>query len=512
MLAADSKKQTRPSLPRRRLWLFRAAFVALGFSLFGVAELICIFFGWGKPADYEDPFVGFSKIHRLFVQNESAGRYEIPKAKQKFFSPDSFPIEKGGKTFRIFSFGGSTVKGRPYSKETSFTTWLELDLKAADPSRDWESINCGGISYASYRLVPMVQECLNYKPDLFIICTGHNEFLEDRTYEKLKATPDALTASHHAVSRLRTYTLFRAALLKATGDEAKPPSSDRHVMAEDVESLLDYRGGLEVYDRNDRWTADVIRHYEHNLRTMIALARGAGVKVLLIKPPSNLRNSPPFKSQNKDGLGIDEMLEWERLTTEAKAHFRENQAKAAELLKQAIQIDDRHAMTWYDRAKCHEALRQPEKARAAFLQARANDICPLRILTPMEEALERVAAELDVPLIDAHALLEKESRWGILGGDQLVDHIHPSIESHKQIADALLDEMENQGWARRQENWAAKRDELFKAHFAGLHKNYFIDAQRALYGLNAWAAGRVDGPPIDSRKPTDASESQSPEK
>ncbi len=72
--------------------------------------------------------------------------------------------------------------------------------------------------------------------------------------------------------------------------------------------------------------------------------------------------------------------------------------------------------------------------------------------------------------------------------------------------------MENQGWARRQENWAAKRDELFKAHFAGLHKNYFIDAQRALYGLNAWAAGRVDGPPIDSRKPTDASESQSPEK
>ena len=501
MPAADSQKQTAPPRSRRRLWLFRASFVALGFALVALAELACILLGWGRPADYEDPFVGFSRIHPLFVLNQGSGRYEIPKAKQKFFSPDSFPAEKGGKTFRIFSFGGSTVKGRPYSKETSFTSWLELNLKAADPGRDWESINCGGISYASYRLVPMVQECLNHEPDLFVICTGHNEFLEDRTYERLKEMPKALAVSHHAASRLRIYTLFRAAVLKAAGKGPKPPSTDRHIMAEDVESLLDYRGGLEVYDRNDQWTADVTRHYEHNLRAMITLARGAGVKVILIKPPSNLRDSPPFKSQNKDGLGIDQMLEWERLTAEARAHFRDDQAKAAELLYQALRIDDRHALTWYDLGKCHEALRQPDKARAAFLQARANDICPLRILTPMEEALERVADELNVPLIDAHALLEKESRWRILGGVQLVDHIHPSIEGHKKIADALLDEMEQQGWARRQSAWQSTRDELFKAHFASLDKNYFIDANRALYGLKAWAAGRVDGPPIDARKP-----------
>lgn len=503
MPAAEPENPTRHPRSPRKLWLYRAAFVALGFSLVAVAELICVLFGWGRPADYEDPFVGFSNIHPLFVLNETAGQYEIPKAKQKFFSPDSFPAKKGRKTFRIFSFGGSTVKGRPYSKETSFTSWIELDLKAADPGRDWESINCGGISYASYRLVPMVQECLHYEPDLFVICTGHNEFLEDRTYEKLKDMPEALAASHHAVSRLRTYTLFRAAVLKATGKAPKPPSADRHVMAEDVESLLDYRGGLEVYDRNDRWTADVTRHYEHNLRTMIDLARGAGIKVILIKPPSNLRDSPPFKSQHKDSLGIDEMLEWERLTAEAKTQFRNDQARAAELLRQAIQIDDRHAMTWYDLGKCCEALGQPAKARAAYLQARANDICPLRILTPMEQALERVATELSVPLFDAHALLEKESRWQILGNDQLVDHIHPSIEGHKQIADALLDVMEVQGWVSRQKAWKTQRDELFKAHFAALDKNYFIDAQRALYGLNAWAAGRVDGPPIDSRKPSD---------
>ncbi len=485
---------------RRKLWLCRAAFVALGFGAFGVAEAVCVLFGWGRPADYEDPFVGFSRIHPLFVLNRSEDRYEIPKAKRKFFSPDSFPAKKGRNTFRIFTFGGSTVKGRPYSKETSFTTWLELALEAADPGRDWESINCGGISYASYRLVPMVQECLKYEPDLFVLCTGHNEFLEDRTYEHLKEPPGIITASHRAVSRLRTYTLFRAALLRAIGEGPKPESGARHVMAEDVEALLDYRGGLEVYDRNDRWTADVVRHYEHNLRAMVSLAQNAGVKVLLVKPPSNLRDSPPFKSLNKDGMTVEQTLEWERLTAEAKSHFREEQARAAELLEQALRIDDRHALTWYELGKCREALKQPDKARSAFLMARENDICPLRMLAPMEAALERVAAEFEVPLIDAHLLLEAESRWRILGADQLVDHIHPSIEGHQRIAGALLDEMESQGWVRRGGDWAGKRDDLFKRHRASLSQNYFIDAQRALYGLNAWAAGRVDGPPIESRK------------
>ena len=62
--------------------------------------------------------------------------------------------------------GGSTVQGRPFSIETAFSTWLELSLTAADPSRIWQVVNCGGVSYASYRLAPIVDESSCYKPDL----------------------------------------------------------------------------------------------------------------------------------------------------------------------------------------------------------------------------------------------------------------------------------------------------------------------------------------------------------
>src|SRR5690606_6623553 len=124
----------------------------------------------------------------LFVANPETGNYEIPEARQVYFRPESFPIRKGLGEYRIFCLGGSTVQGRPYSVETSFTTWLEISLHAADPSRKWNVVNCGGVSYASYRLAPILEEVLRYEPDMIVLCTGHNEFLEDRTYRGVKAT------------------------------------------------------------------------------------------------------------------------------------------------------------------------------------------------------------------------------------------------------------------------------------------------------------------------------------
>ena len=82
------------------------------------------------------------------------------------------------------------MAGRPYTVETAFSSWLQLFLQYADPSKKWEVVNCGGVSYASYRLVPILEEVLeNYTPDLVILYTGQNEFLEDRTYAHLKNLP-----------------------------------------------------------------------------------------------------------------------------------------------------------------------------------------------------------------------------------------------------------------------------------------------------------------------------------
>ena len=55
-----------------------------------------------------------------------------------------------------------------------------------------EIINTGGISYASYRVARLMEELLAYQPDVFVIYTGHNEFLEKRIYHKRPSLPTGL--------------------------------------------------------------------------------------------------------------------------------------------------------------------------------------------------------------------------------------------------------------------------------------------------------------------------------
>src|SRR4051812_29606203 len=114
IMTAD--RQTDPpaaSAPRgRRLFwknlLFRASALALGLLPLLVCELAFRSFGIGRPTDSNDPFVGFSDIHPLFVLNEQSGRYEIPKSRQVHFQPESFCAKKPSDEFRIFVLGGST--------------------------------------------------------------------------------------------------------------------------------------------------------------------------------------------------------------------------------------------------------------------------------------------------------------------------------------------------------------------------------------------------------------------
>ncbi len=484
-----------------RLRLFKIGAVVLGFLLIGLAELVCRLAGWGGATSYEDPFVGFKGINPLFELSEGGSEYRVAKAKLKFFSPESFSAKKEPRTYRVFCLGGSTVKGRPYSKETAFSSWLELSLQAAAPDRAWEVVNCGGISYASYRLVNLLRECLNYEPDLFVICTGHNEFLEDRTYTGIKRIPDLLAHSQHWASNLRLYRLLKP-------EEQTTTPTNRFEMSAEVEALLDFRGGLEVYDRNEQWRDNVVRHFGHNLSAMIELANAAGVPTILIRPPSNLRGSPPFKSQHKENLSLDKVIAWEQEIKAARALYQTDMPAAVKHLQKALQIDDRHAATHYEIGKCHELLGRRQLAMQAFQRALDEDVCPLRTITPLVEAMTRVATETRTPLIDIHAMLEKDSRLGILGSDQLVDHIHPSIEGHKQIADAIVSQMEGMEVLTKSEGWSERREKSYREHFATLGPAYFAAARRALHGLNEWAAGRAEGAPIASQ-PSPANETDS---
>lgn len=471
----------------------------LGLSVFPAAEGVCWLGGFGRPDPQEDPFVGFSAHWPLFVHDPQAGLYRIAPARLKFFAPDAFPAVKWPGTFRIFCLGGSTVQGNPFSKETSFTTWLRLALEQADPSRRWEVVNCGGISYASYRLVPILQECLRYEPDLFILCTGHNEFLEDRTYADLRERSPLLDVPHRSLAQFRTYHVYRRALLSVFGGRTAPPA--RATLGGEVDALLDYHDGLRAYHRDDAWRAAVMRHYELNLHRMAALCRKAGRPLLLVLPPSNLADAPPFKSEHRPGLPPAERARFDAWMEAARQATAAEPLRAVALLENARTLDPQFAATRFHLGKLYESLGRFEEARTEFLAAREHDICPLRILQPMEDTLRAAARTWSLPLLDAQALLEAKTEHGIADGSVLADHVHPTIQAHQWIACALLEELSKLGIVQPQPGWRQAAQRRFEAHLASLPPLYFLKGQQHLANLRAWAQGRADGPHIRTRAP-----------
>lgn len=475
-------------LHSRRL-LFRLGAVLVGLAPFVLVESVLMVLDAGRPCAHDDPFVGFSAVRPLFQLNADGTRYEIPRSRLPHFQPDSFGTVKQPHEFRVVCVGDSTVQGNPWTIETSFSTWLEISLNAAEPDRHWDVINCGGISYASYRMVPILEEVLRYQPDLLVVHCSHNEFLEDRTYDKIKRTPRAIARTHEVVSRLRTYTLLRSAC-----GHLMPASKEGHrrtVLSEEVEALLDYRGGLEAYHRDDEWRQAVIAHYEVNLRKMVRIARDAGVPILLMNPVCNLRDSPPFKAEHRAGLTDEERERWESLWSEARRHYGRDYARAVSLLRESLDIDDQHAGLRFDLAKCYEAMGLLEQARAEFMQAKELDVCPLRILEPMNQIVLDVTRETGTPLVNNRQLFEELSPGAIPGDKWLVDHVHPSIRGYQILGDAVADEMVRMGFVHPITNWKAECESRYAAHLESLDPAYFSRGQQHLQGLLLWAHGRA---------------------
>lgn len=476
--------------PSHRRAVFRGLAIVIGLGPLLGLELALRAGGWSPQDGSLDPYAGFSDVRPLFTLNQTGDRFEIAAARQPFFRPESFAAVKSSNEFRIFCLGGSTVQGNPYAIETSFTTWLELSLQAADPTRPWEVVNCGGISYASYRLAPILQEVLGYEPNLIVLYMGHNEFLEDRTYAHLRRIPRPIRNVHGWLASLRVYELARATWLQVagTGDPATPP------LPVEVDTRLDHPGGLESYTRDDAWKQAVVEHYEHNLHVMLEAADRAGVPVIVCNPAFNLKDCPPFKSQNRDDLSASEHAAFDRLWNAVREHDAADLDGKIGLLQQALAIDDRHAGAHYLVAECLRAAGRYAEAREAYLRAKEEDVCPLRMLEPMCEVVQRVVAETGTPLVDVRQQFEAQSPGGMPGEELFLDHVHPTISGHQQIADWLLAEMQRQDWVEispaQTSTWEATRRRLYEEHWATLDAPYFARGQERLEGLRRWAQGR----------------------
>lgn len=442
-----------------------------------------------------DPLVGFSETKPLFERSQETGAFQIRKDRLRAFVQNGFSPHKQPNTFRIFCLGGSTVQGRPYSIETSFTTWLRLSLEATHPDRQFEVVNCGGVSYASYRLAPILKECLQHQPDLILLCTGNNEFLEDRSYAFTKKALPLLDPVFQFLSGSR---VIRTAL--AIGEHWGQSNTTRSMLGSEVNAMLDYERGIERYHRNESWSQSVEEHFKVNVERMIRLCREADVPIMLLSPCVNLKDTPPFKSQHRAKLTSTQFKDWENHITEASKQLRsDNLETALDHLQQALRLDPKHAMTWYSAGQVLYLTGKFSQSKQYFEKALEEDICPLRLRSSMRATLTTLAQIHKVPFYDLQETARQSAPTGITGSEFLVDHVHPTITGHQTIGNELAFEIQNH-WLTRQASSAPSETikKRFQRHLDSLPDHYFANGLQRLQNLQAWTQGRADGSPIES--------------
>ena len=478
------------ALPVWKKLLFAAVMVCVFFVL---AELLFMMLGV-TPVSYErDPYVGFSSYAPLFTEQPGPdGESVMATASNKlvWFNPQQFTLDKEPDAYRIFCVGGSTTYGRPYTDLTSFGGWLRAMLPEADPTRKWEVINAGGISYASYRVAMLTEELIDYKPDLFIIYSGHNEFLENRTYDQMISMPKAVRGIGAITSKTRTY-----AVVKQVVEGVRKKTTSNTELGGEVDTILEKTVGTEAYHRDLQLQKQILEHYRYNLTRMIDIARSVGADVILVRPASKLRDCAPFKSQHRDWLAGSDLKNWQTLFDSATSAYAAGRwDPALEAIDKALAIDDQYADLYYLHGRVLWELQRYDEAKQAFIRARDEDICPLRALTAMENIAADVAAEQAVPLVDFVDLAETHSEHATAGEDMFLDHVHPTIEGNRLLAMALLETMSSQSIVHPAATWnetaIQQVNEAVESH---LDTNAHALALAHLAQLYAWCAKFEDG-------------------
>jgi len=477
---------------RWRLALF-TALVPVAF--FALLELGLAALGVTPALTREDPYVGFAAHIPLFEERQAPdGQRLVVTARNKLrhFNLQRFAAQKPAEGRRIFCLGGSTTYGHPYADSTSFCGWLRELLRAADPSHTWEVVNAGGISYASYRVALLMEELARYEPDLFVVLSGHNEFLERRTYAEVIETPAALRGLAAWLSRTRTYTALGSAI-SALRHRAPRGAPARSELPGEVQALLDDSVGLEVYTRDDALTAQIVAHYRFNLARMHGIARAAGAEIVFATPPSNLRDFSPFKSEPMAGLAPADAQRVAELSAQAGRDVAGARFEAAlATLDAALALDPRRADLHFLRGRALHGLGRHADARRSFVRARDEDVAPLRALSVIENAVRETAATTGAPLVDFTALLDARAPDGIPGDDLFLDHVHPTVEANRALALALFDLLIARGVVSPRPGWGpAAVAEVVRRVEGRLDAKAHGAALRNVAKVLGWA-GKVD--------------------
>jgi tetratricopeptide (TPR) repeat protein len=396
--------------------------------------------GWQAPID---PYVHFGRTVSFFedvtiggVDGKRVMARELYREREV-----SFATRKPPGTFRIFCIGSSASAGWPHPEKEIYSEYLAQALASAFPSRKIEVLNVSAHAYAAYRNRLIFREVLQYEPDLLIVYTGNNEFIEPRLYATAPRWYEPLgsLAKHSTVYRLvrgssRVAELFPENTFRA---------DLRGNVAYEQWSKIDK---LPLVLRTDPGQFEkVIQHYDFSVTSMVRAAQEQGTPVILLTVPVNLRTWQP----NVSVVSVqgDQEKAWRKEYGAGRAALFRNDAElAAAAFARAAAIDSGHASTQYYLGRALETAGRLDEAYGAFERARDLDASPFRATSHLNNVVRRIGGSFgNVMMIDMEAVFRDAVHPYAPGFDLFLDYVHPTKKGNLLIAQKVFDAISASG-------------------------------------------------------------------
>jgi tetratricopeptide (TPR) repeat protein len=373
-----------------------------------------------------------------------------------------FLMPKPRGLYRIFTLGGSTTVGYPYYFNGSFSAFLAQRLTTLFPNREIEVINLGMTATNSFTALHFARELGQYQPDLIIDYDGHNEF-----YGALGVASNQTISSFRFVTLLylrlvhfRTFLLLRDAVQKIVELFINTENAvSRGTIMERLARGKNVPYGSPLYDA-------AYSIFRDNLEDLKNYCRSAGIPLILGTQVSNLRDQPPFVSEDLSGSAEQQTFYQQFYRSGARLESKGLLDSAIVLFRSAIAAEPLNADAHYRLARCLDAKGRKREALSEYIVARDYDELRFRTDSKFNDLIRSMDDHKHCFVADIEAVFETHSPDSVIGRNLIIDHLHPTSRGNFLIARDYAQVMQKHGLLATQQEWntadTVNEDELWK--------------------------------------------------
>ncbi len=418
---------------RKKLIAFKLIAVALPLIGLGLAEVAFRLAGFGGyPGIFRK--IGPTDKGELVITDQAgaASWFFANKERPGYNEQYCFYEPKPAGTVRIMLVGESAMKGFPQPRNLASSAFLSEMLKDVWPGKKVEVINLGTTAVASYPVLEIMTEALDFSPDLVVAYVGNNEFFG--TYG---ATSIGWAGSKPWM--LKANRQIRSlALVQALDKWLSRPQPAQNKTLMEIMMGRSYTGPA---DRRRTAAANVL---EYCVGEMAARCRKRGVPFLICTLPCNEKDLAPLGADLPAASSpTEEQKKVRTLVAEAEAELKVDQVAATAHLREAVRLWPDHARARYWLGRSLAAKGAEAEALAEYRLARDLDSLPWRPPSTTQQAIWQAARRTGTPVCDLENAFRGASPAGAIGWELMDDHVHPNLRGQEFVARCLVDALTN---------------------------------------------------------------------